>query len=40
MNGGHRVADNVSHIGAVGDLEHETSYYRYTSLDVECLINY
>ena len=29
---------NGLHIGAVGDLEHETSDYRYTSLDAECLV--
>ncbi len=27
------VAHNVLHIGAVGDLEHESFYTHYTSLD-------
>ena len=33
------IATNGLHIGAVGDLENKTSYYRYTSLEAECLIN-
>lgn len=28
-----KMAHNGSHIGAVGDLEYKTSYYRYTSLE-------
>ena len=35
----HKVAYNVLHIGAVGDLKHESLNYHYISLDAECLIN-
>ncbi len=29
-----KIATNGLHIGAVGDLEHETRYHYYTSLNV------